>query len=112
MLMAIVMREGMMKRILLVALIAILPVAQSADIEKGREKAGVCNACHGKNGIGTTPIYPNLAGQKAAYFIKQIKAFKDGSRSDATMKMMSIPLNDEDIANLAAYYASLSVNGK
>ncbi|PCJ86936.1 MAG: cytochrome C [Thiotrichaceae bacterium] len=82
-------------------------VAFAGDAAAGKAKAASCAGCHGANGISVVHLYPNLAGQKEAYFTKQMKAFKDGSRKDPTMNAMSAPLNDTDIANLAAFYASL-----
>ncbi|TKB45576.1 c-type cytochrome [Thalassotalea mangrovi] len=81
--------------------------AMAADIEAGKAKAAVCAACHGANGISAVPMYPNLAGQKEAYIAKQLKDFKAGTRKDPVMAPMAMPLTDEDIANLAAYFASL-----
>lgn len=85
---------------------------QAADIEAGKQKSLVCSTCHGLDGIGTRPTYPNLAGQKEQYLIKQIKAFRDGNRKDITMRPMVAPLTDADIANLAAYYASLPLQSE
>ena len=79
----------------------------AGDIAAGKAKSVVCAACHGANGISMSPIWPNLAGQKEMYLAKQIKAFRDGERKDPTMAPMVAGLTDEDIANLAAYYASL-----
>ena len=73
----------------------------------GKDKAVGCQGCHGADGISAVPTYPNLAGQKEAYLVKQMKAFKDGTRKDPTMNAMAAPLSDEDIAHLAAYYANL-----
>ncbi|PID66293.1 MAG: cytochrome C [Gammaproteobacteria bacterium] len=101
-----------MKKLLLMTAITLTLAAQSADIAAGKAKSAVCAICHGQNGIGTAPIYPNLAGQKAPYLEKQIKAFRDGIRQDPTMKPMVAPLSDEDIANMAAYYADLPADGK
>ena len=53
------------------------------------------------------PTFPNLKGHKDAYLVKQLKAFRDGSRKDPTMNGMAKPLTDADIDNLAAFYASL-----
>ena len=64
-------------------------------------------ACHGPAGISVSPLWPNLAGQKEAYLVKQIKAFKAGERKDPSMAPMVAGLTDADIDNLAAYYASL-----
>jgi cytochrome c553 len=82
-------------------------VAFAGDAAAGKAKAASCAGCHGANGISAVPTYPNLAGQKAAYTVKQLQAFKDGSRKDPTMNAMSAPLSDADMANLAAFYESL-----
>jgi cytochrome c553 len=79
----------------------------AGDAEAGKAKSAVCAACHGANGISPAPIWPNLAGQKEAYLVKQIKAFKNGERTDPTMAPMVAALTDADIDDLAAYYASL-----
>ena len=80
---------------------------QAGDPEAGKAKSAVCAACHGGTGISPTPAWPNLAGQKQGYLVKQIKAFRDGSRKDPSMQPMVANLSDEDIDNLAAYYSSL-----
>ena len=82
--------------------------AHAADIEAGKAKSATCAACHGSTGISPTPIWPNLAGQKEQYLLAQLKAFKDGTRQNAQMAPMVAGLSDEDMANIAAYYASLS----
>ena len=83
----------------------------AGDAAKGKAKSATCMACHGANGISAIPMYPNLAGQKEAYLAKQLKAFRDGTRQDAQMKAMVAALSDEDINNLAAYYAGLNPAG-
>lgn len=77
------------------------------DAAAGKQKAMLCAACHGANGISNNDIWPNLAGQKYGYLVKQIKAFRDGDRVDPSMQPMVKPLTDTDIENLAAYYSSL-----
>ena len=77
------------------------------DAAAGKAKAASCAGCHGANGISNVPTYPNLAGQKEAYTLKQLKAFKDKSRVDPTMNAMVAPLSDADMANIAAFYAGL-----
>ncbi|WP_461515678.1 c-type cytochrome [Porticoccus sp.] len=79
----------------------------AGDAAAGQTKAMACAACHGVNGISSTDIWPNLAGQKAGYLAKQMKAFRDGTRSDPVMSGMAKPLSDQDIDDLAAYYSSL-----
>ena len=81
--------------------------AFAGDVEKGKAKAAICIACHGPKGISLSPIWPNLAGQKEKYLIKQLKDFKSGKRKEPTMAPIIATLTEEDIKNLAAYYSSL-----
>lgn len=100
----------MKKTTYLASIILFLFTAQSvfaADIAAGKAKAAMCAACHGAKGISAVEMFPNLAGQKATYTAAQLKAFKNGTRANASMSPMAKPLSDADIANLAAYYASL-----
>jgi len=98
----------MKKLILAVAATVVMAApALAADAEAGKAKSMMCAACHGTNGISMVPMYPNLAGQKEMYMTKQLKDFKSGKRNDPTMKGMVAALSDADMANLAAYYASL-----
>ncbi len=83
-------------------------VAVAGDAAAGKAKSATCAGCHGAEGASSNPLWPNLAGQKEAYLAKQIKAFRDGARTDPMMSPMAKPLTDDDIANLAAYYSSLS----
>lgn len=82
------------------------------DIAAGKAKAATCVACHGANGKSSIPVYPNLAGQKAQYLVKQMKDFKSGKRVDGIMKPMVAGLSDKDMENIAAYYESLSGDAK
>ena len=94
---------------LLVLSVAWLETTEAAgNAETGATKAAVCAACHGQNGISGNPLWPNLAGQQEQYLAKQLKAFRDGKRSDASMQPFVANLTDQDIEDLAAYYASLS----
>ena len=80
----------------------------AGDAAAGKQKAAVCAACHGANGISTSPQFPNLAGQKQEYLILQLKAFRDGQRKNPTMSPMAAGLSDQDIDNLTAYFSSLT----
>ena len=80
----------------------------AADIDAGKARSGICAGCHGAAGISPTPAWPNLAGQHAAYLEKQLQNYKSGVRTDAMMQPQAKMLSDADMANLAAYYASLS----
>ena len=82
----------------------------AGDVAAGQAKSGVCAACHGADGIAVIPGYPNLKGQNEQYIISSIKAYKNKERTGglaAVMQAQASLLSDEDIANLAAYYASL-----
>jgi len=79
----------------------------AGDVAAGKTKAAACAGCHGAKGMSSNPMWPNLAGQQAAYLSKQLKAFRGGSRKDPMMSPMAKPLSDADIDNLAAYFNSL-----
>jgi len=81
--------------------------AGAADVEAGKTKSAVCVACHGPEGKSSNPLWPNLAGQKDQYIMKQLKAFRAGERTDPLMSPMAAGLSDEDIENLAAYFSSI-----
>lgn len=88
-------------------MIASLTPAAAADIAAGQVKAEACAACHGENGISVSGDIPNLAGQKADYLVKQLTAFRDGTRENAMMNAIAGALGDADIADLAAFWNSL-----
>ncbi|MDQ7074148.1 MAG: cytochrome c [Gammaproteobacteria bacterium] len=77
------------------------------DAAAGKSKSAVCAGCHGSAGISIGPLFPNLAGQKEGYLVKQLKAFKSGTRKDPIMGNMAKPLSDSDMANLAAHFSGL-----
>ncbi|MEO8443461.1 MAG: cytochrome c [Gammaproteobacteria bacterium] len=80
----------------------------AADVEAGKAVANTtCLACHGANGIGIIPLYPNLAGQKAEYLEVQLRAYRSGERKNPIMAPMSASLSDADIRAVAAYYSTL-----
>lgn len=93
-----------------VALSTSLVANAGGDLEAGKAKAGVCAACHGSNGKAMIPTYPNLAGQNEAYLVSALKAYKAKERNGgqaAIMQGQAAALSDADIANVAAYFASL-----
>ncbi|HRL22572.1 c-type cytochrome [Alcaligenes sp. SDU_A2] len=67
----------------------------------------LCASCHGVDGISSVGLYPNLAGQKADYIVKQLQAFKTRERNDPVMSSMAEPLSDDTIHELAKYFAGL-----
>ena len=76
------------------------------DPVAGKQKTLTCTACHGPDGNSTTPMWPKLAGQHAEYTSKQLMDFKNGKRENALMAPMTASMNDQDIEDIAAYYAS------
>ncbi|MFQ5643800.1 MAG: c-type cytochrome [Thiogranum sp.] len=101
-----------MKKVIVSTLASLLLVSANismagGDAAAGKAKSAVCAGCHGAAGISANPLWPNLAGQKDAYIVKQLKAFRDGTRSDPMMSPMAKPLSDADIDNLAAHFSSL-----
>ena len=91
---------------LLTTLIFASTSALAGDAAAGKAKSALCASCHGPTGISMSPVWPNLAGQKEQYLIKQITAFRDGTRQDPMMAPMVAALSDTDIENLAAYFSS------
>lgn len=79
----------------------------AVNAELGAALATDCAACHGPAGISTGDDIPNLAAQKSDYLAGQLKAFRDGSRTNTLMNVIAGGLTDDDIANLAAHFASL-----
>ncbi len=79
--------------------------AVQGDAEAGKAKAAVCGACHGATGLNPNPSYPDLAGQHAAYIVKQLADFKSGARTDMMMAPMATNLSDQDMADLGAFFS-------
>jgi cytochrome c553 len=94
---------------LLAALLALAPVALAADAKSGRAKAAACALCHGKHGISTVPDAPHLAGQPALYVEEQLRSYRSGARRHEVMNIVARTLSDADIADLAAWFASITV---
>lgn len=82
----------------------------AGDISVGQGKSSSCVSCHGDTGNSMMPLFPKLAGQNADYLVKQMQAFKDGSRKDATMNSMVAGMAGQDIEDIAAFYAAQTVS--
>ena len=99
------------------ALLLPLAVSANGDPDLGRMKSETCTACHGEDGKGILPIYPVLAGQYEDYLAWALKQYRSGARNNAIMMPapqgrsflmpVAAALSDDDIADLAAFYASL-----
>lgn len=88
-----------------------LPIAAKAegDAKAGAEKAYTCLGCHGvKHYVNTYPTYhvPKIAGQHQAYIEAALKAYRAGTRSHATMQANAGNLTDQDISDIAAFFAN------
>jgi cytochrome c553 len=83
--------------------------AAAGDPAKGRDKIQMCQGCHGIEGWRTAypEVYrvPRIAGQHEAYLVKALQAYKGGERSHPSMRAIAASLTDQDMADVAAYYA-------
>lgn len=82
------------------------PLMADGNPQAGREKAEACVACHGTDGKSVEPSYPNLAGQYESYLIKALSDYRSGARNNAIMASFAANLSNQDIEDLAAWYAS------
>lgn len=86
--------------------LVVVPAHAAGDAAAGRAKAAACAGCHGADGNGgADPSWPKLAGQFPAYLVKQLMDFKGGARKDPIMQGMAAPLSEQDMQDIAAYYA-------
>lgn len=108
-----------MKRVLLAAVFCAPLWASSAmaegtakdpytqgSAEAGAAKAATCAACHGPGGNSANPEWPKLAGQSSRFLVEQLQQFKSGKRQNPLMSAQAAALSDDDIKNLAAYFAA------
>jgi cytochrome c553 len=83
------------------------PVQAAGNASRGLEKSQACQACHGKDGkMAVTPDTPIIGGQHAGYLVHALKQYRSGERQNAQMQGFASGLSDQDIADLAAWYAS------
>jgi cytochrome c553 len=80
--------------------------AATGNAAAGQAKAAVCGACHGVDGNSSDPQYPKLAGQSEQYIVRQLENFKSGKRQNPIMLGMATPLSEQDMHDIAAYFAS------
>src|SRR3954469_13744528 len=92
----------------LLTAIAISGPAHAADIAAGKEKAELCVGCHGEGGISQMENIPSLAAQPDLFIQWQLVFFRAGARKNEQMQPIVEQLNNEDIRNLGAYFASLA----
>jgi cytochrome c553 len=90
--------------------VLVLDAHAAGDAAAGKTKAGaMCRVCHGLDGIAKMPDAPNLAGQQEIYLVRSLTAYKTGERQNPQMSVVAPTLSEKDIANLAAYYASIKI---
>lgn len=107
----------MKKLVLILTLLASCSAWAQGDAEAGKAKAVVCAACHGADGNSMIAQYPKIAGQHSGYLEKQLKEFKlamttggKEGRNDPVMGGMAMPLSEQDMADLAAYFSTLPIS--
>jgi cytochrome c553 len=83
---------------------AALPVTGNPSVGQGKSES--CGACHGEDGNTTDPNFPRLAGQYESYLIKALQDYKSGARKNPIMNGIAEGLSEEDMRDIAAYYAS------
>jgi cytochrome c553 len=92
------------------ALVASVTVVMAAgDVAAGRQKALMCQTCHGLDGRAKIPEAPNLAGQSAVYLVKALNDYRSGARKNEMMSLVAPMLKDKDVDDLAAYYSAIEV---
>jgi cytochrome c553 len=84
----------------------------AGNVAAGRQKALQCQTCHGLDGLSKIPDAPNIAGSPEGYLVKSLNAFRKGERKNDMMSIVAQQLGDQDVADLAAYYAAIEVTVK
>lgn len=87
-------------------------LSHADSVNAGKAKTASCVSCHGEHGNSTMPMFPKLAGQNSVYIANQLKAFKSGERKDPMMGTLAMTLTDNDIVDIANYYADQKVAGE
>jgi cytochrome c553 len=106
--------HGHVSTTLAVALFAVSTLAArdgyaAGDIAAGRQKALMCQTCHGLDGRAKIPEAPSLAGQSAVYLTKALNDYRSGARKNDMMSLVAPALKDKDVEDLAAFYSAIEV---
>ena len=102
------MQENTLKYMIpLLLMMTVEPILAGGNASAGEQKSQVCQACHGADGLGTDPSYPVLAGQHASYLARALVDYREGRRKNPVMGGFAATLADQDIRDLAAWYAGL-----
>ena len=100
-----------MKRLILifvVQLVFTVSAIAGGNAAAGKEKSKACVACHGESGMSAVATFPNIAGQYEDYIYVALTSYKSGSRNNAIMSGIVAALDEQDMKDLAAYYAGLN----
>jgi cytochrome c553 len=92
-----------------VSTLAVRDGRAAGDIAAGRQKALMCQTCHGLDGKAKIPEAPSLAGQGAVYLTKALNDYRSGARKNDMMSLVASTLKDKDVEDLAAYYSAIEV---
>ena len=101
--------------ILIASSLSSTQVASAADAKNGEKLSQTCLGCHGAPGLRNPgPVYaiPMIGGQHAEYIVSALKAYKDKSRSHKTMQAQASNLSDENMADIAAFFAGMDGNSR
>lgn len=94
--------------LVLISFASVVSLSVSADEAAGKTVfSNTCAACHGVQGMSTSDMFPNLAGQKKGYLINALKAYRDKVRSNSMMNGMVASFSDEQIQDVASYLSTL-----
>ena len=85
--------------------------AEAGDASRGESQVAACAACHGADGNSAVPTFPKLAGQGEKYLTKQLQDIRDGARPIPTMVGQLDGKSDQDLADIAAFYAAQPRSG-
>ena len=96
----------------LLLMFATLQALAAGNVAAGRQKALACQTCHGLDGLSKLPEAPSLAGQPEPYLVKSLNDYRKGIRKNDMMSIVVEKLTDQDVADLAAYYAAIEVTVK
>jgi cytochrome c553 len=88
-----------------------LPALADGDAAAGQAKSAICAACHGADGNSMVPNWPKLAGQHEQYLLRHLKLIKSNARPVPEMMGITPGLSDQDMEDLAAWYASQEISG-
>lgn len=89
--------------------LAVSPAVASAQVA-APPSTQQCRVCHALDGTGTNPMIPNIGGQSAEYLSKQLQDFRAGRREDPQMSIIAEGLTDDEIRELAAWFASVEAS--